>query len=221
MVPATDKSASVAASLSSASALHARALEFGASDASLLASSEVVTAEWVRLKCLYGGCAAGRCLTCPPHSPEPALTRRLLDEYERVLLLRLDVPAAEAGDWLAWSRRLAAMALALERELFLSGHYRAFAIAGGRACDLDEACGRPQDCTVRSQVRPGPVGCGIDVFATAPTPAGRSPWCAPPAMRIISWRSCSSTEREQVTMDSAAASCGADKQHNPTGAKEA
>jgi predicted metal-binding protein len=167
MLPVTDKSASVAASRPSASALQVRALELGASDAAVLAASEVVTAEWVRLKCLYGGCTAGRCLTCPPHSPEPALTRQLLDEYERVLLLRLDVPAAEAGDWLAWSRRLAAIALALERELFLSGHYRAFALAGGRPCDLDKPCGQPQDCTARSQVRPGPVGCGIDVFATS------------------------------------------------------
>lgn len=150
-----------------AHALPARALELGASDAVILAPAEVVTAEWVRLKCLFGGCATGRCLTCPPFSPEPARTRHLLGEYRTVLLLRLDVQPAEAGEWLAWSRRLAGIALDLERELFLAGRYRAFAIAGGRPCDLDEACGRPEECDVRAQVRPGPAGCGIDVFATA------------------------------------------------------
>ena len=98
---------------------------------------------------------------------------RQIDEYERVLLLRLDVPAAEAGDWLAWSSRLAAIALALERELFISGHYRAFALAGGRPCNRDEACGLPERCEARSQVRPVPVGCCIDVFATSAN-AGRS-----------------------------------------------
>jgi predicted metal-binding protein len=173
MVSVTDSAIGAGGSRPSASALRARALELGASDACLLASSQVVTAEWVRLKCVYGGCSTGRCLTCPPYSPEPARTRRLLDEYERVLLLRLDVPAAEAGEWLAWSRRLAAMALGLERELFLSGRYRAFALAGGRPCDRDEVCGRPEQCEARSQVRPGPVGCGIDVFATSAN-AGQS-----------------------------------------------
>ena len=94
-------------------------------------------------------------------------TRVLLDEYRTVMLLRLDVAPAQAGEWLTWSRRLAGIALDLERELFLDGRYRAFAIAGGRPCDLDEPCGRPERCDVRALVRPGPAGCGIDVFATA------------------------------------------------------
>ena len=148
-------------------ALRARALSLGASDAAALAGAAVATAEWVRMKCLYGGCTTGRCLTCPPHSPEPARTRVLLDEYRTVMLLRLDVAPAQAGEWLTWSRRLARIALDLERELFLDGRYRAFAIAGGRPCDLDEPCGRPELCDVRALVRPGPAGCGIDVFATA------------------------------------------------------
>jgi len=147
--------------------LRERALALGASDAAIVAADKVVTAEWVRLKCLYGGCATGRCLTCPPFSPEPARTRRLLDEYRSVLLLRLDVAPGAAGEWLAHSRRLAGIALDLERELFLAGRYRAFALAGGRPCDLDESCGRPDQCEVRDRVRPGPAGCGIDVFATA------------------------------------------------------
>jgi predicted metal-binding protein len=150
-----------------AGALRARALELGASAAAVMAPSQVVTAEWVRLKCVYGGCSTGRCLTCPPHAPEPARTRRLLDEYETVLLLRLDVGPAEAGAWLTCARRLAAIALGLERELFLAGRDRAFALAGGRPCDRDEACGRPDECDTRAQVRPGPAGCGIDVFATS------------------------------------------------------
>ncbi|MEI6450266.1 MAG: DUF2284 domain-containing protein, partial [Actinomycetes bacterium] len=77
-----------------AAGLRARALALGASDAVVITPDKVVTAEWVRMKCLYGGCTAGRCLTCPPHSPTPGRTRALLDEYETILLLRLDVPPA-------------------------------------------------------------------------------------------------------------------------------
>ena len=150
-----------------AGGLRARALALGASDAVVITPEQVVTAEWVRVKCLYGGCTAGRCLTCPPHSPTPSRMRLLLDEYETILLLRLDVPPAQAGEWLAWSRRKAQIALDLERQLFLGGHFKAFAVAGGRPCALAEPCGRPRDCDCRELVRPGPAGCGIDVFTTS------------------------------------------------------
>jgi predicted metal-binding protein len=145
-----------------------RAIELGVSEAVVLAPGQIVTAEWVRLKCLFG-CDPGRCRTCPPFSPEPAQTRRILDEYSAVLLLRLDVPAADAvaDDWLRHSRHLSELALALERELFLAGYHKAFAIAGGRPCSLDDACGRPDECDCCESVRPGPAGCGIDVFTTS------------------------------------------------------
>jgi hypothetical protein len=42
-----------------------------------------------------------------------------------------------------------------------------FAIAGGRACDLDAACGAVEICESRERLRPGLAGCGIDVFGTS------------------------------------------------------
>ena len=56
-----------------------RAQELGAAGAALISPASVVTAQWVRLKCQYGCGLYGHCLTCPPHSPTPQLTRRLLD----------------------------------------------------------------------------------------------------------------------------------------------
>lgn len=149
-----------------AEALSARAIELGANDAAVLAPHQVVTAEWVRMKCLYGGCQVGRCLTCPPHSPTPAQTRTLLDEYATILFLRFHVHP-ERLETLAASRWVAGVALRLERELFLAGSYKAFAIAGGRPCSLEETCGRPEACDSRADLRPGPAGCGIDVFTTS------------------------------------------------------
>ena len=143
-----------------------RALEAGASDAALLRPDQVVTAEWVRWKCLYGCPVSGRCLTCPPHSPAPEETRRLLNEYETILLLRFDVHP-ERAEWLRSAPWVLRTALALERELFLAGHHKAFAIAGGRSCDLPEACGSPETCASREGLRPGLAGCGIDVFGTS------------------------------------------------------
>ena len=55
-------------------------LSQGAADAKKLDPHEVKTAEWVRLKCQFGCGGYGSCLTCPPNSPTPAQTRRLLTE---------------------------------------------------------------------------------------------------------------------------------------------
>jgi predicted metal-binding protein len=143
-----------------------QALAAGATAAAVLAPGQVVTAEWVRWKCLYGCDMAGRCLTCPPDSPGPAETRRLLDEYTTVLLLRFDV-RPERAEWLRSAPWVLATALRLERELFLAGRHKAFAIAGGRPCDRNAACGTLERCTGRDRLRPGLAGCGIDVFATS------------------------------------------------------
>jgi len=47
----------------------------------LVNPQEVVTAEWVRLKCQYGCDGYGQSLTCPPYSPTPGITRKVLDSY--------------------------------------------------------------------------------------------------------------------------------------------
>lgn len=147
--------------------LHRRALELGASGAAITSPERVATAEWVRLKCLYGGCTVGRCLTCPPHSPTPSETRSILDEYASILVLRFDARPRDGDQYLDISRRATRVALRLERELFLQGDHKAFAIAGGRPCDRHAACGEPATCDCREDVRPGPAGCGIDVFTTS------------------------------------------------------
>ena len=90
----------------------------------------------------------------------------LLDEYRTILLLRFAI-WPESTESLSAGRRVAAVALQLERELFLAGHVKAFSIAGGRPCSLDEACGCPGTCDSRVHLRPGPAGCGIDVFTTS------------------------------------------------------
>ena len=145
--------------------LIARALAAGATDAKVVGPSTVVTAEWVRMKCLWG-CTPGNCLNCPPNSPAPAQTRVLLDEYDTILLLRFDVDSSRM-EWLESSHWVHDTSLALERELFLQGFYKVFAIAGGRTCGLEEDCGEPGTCTSREGLRPGPVACGIDVFTTS------------------------------------------------------
>lgn len=132
-----------------------RAKELGAHDAKIIGPHEVYCAEWVRLKCQYGCAGYGRTLTCPPHSPTPEQTRRVLDAYSHLLLVH-----GMRG------HRTDRVVLTLEREIFLDGNHMAFAWGAGpctrcRTCDTTTRCRHPD------RARPSMEACGIDVFRTA------------------------------------------------------
>jgi predicted metal-binding protein len=124
-------------------------------DAKIVDAASVKTAEWVRLKCQYGCGGYGRCLTCPPYSPTPRQTQRMLHGYRRGLLIH-----ARA------TKTIRAAAPKIERELFLAGYYAAFAFSCG-PCSLCEECDVTGLCEHPEQARPAMEACGIDVFATA------------------------------------------------------
>ncbi len=139
-----------------------QARKSGALDAVVISPRQAPTAAWVRLRCQYGCSEYGQCLTCPPYSPAPETTRKMLDEYRAGILLRGD-------DW----KSLRTIAQALEREVFLAGYYKAFAYLCG-PCDLCKTCvagrpkrGKPECCKHPDLARPAMEAAGIDVFATA------------------------------------------------------
>ncbi|MBC7217782.1 MAG: DUF2284 domain-containing protein [Candidatus Caldatribacterium sp.] len=121
----------------------------------LLDPREVVTGEWVRLKCQYGCDGFNLCLTCPPYSPKPSETRKILDSYHLAVLLW------QPETWQDLRRTCAE----LERELFLSGYYKAFAMPSG-PCELCDPCPRTYPCRHPELARPSMEACGIDVYAT-------------------------------------------------------
>jgi predicted metal-binding protein len=138
------------------------AQERGATDAVVISPSKVFTAAWVRLRCQYGCSEYGQCLTCPPHSPTPETTRRVLDEYRSAILLH-------GSDW-AVVRDIGRV---LEQKIFLDGFYKAFSFLCG-PCWMCKNCalghlkqGKPIACRHPDLARPSMEGAGIDVYATA------------------------------------------------------
>lgn len=129
------------------------AIKLGARRARIIRSEDVVVADWVRLKCMYGCGGYGERLTCPPYSPTPEETRRILRSYEYCILVEFP-PEADI-------HRVMAM---LEREAFLAGYYSAFAMAAG-PCELCEEC-TLRNCRYPEIARPSMEACGIDVYAT-------------------------------------------------------
>jgi len=135
-------------------ALMAQARELGAEDAKVIDPASIVTAAWVRMKCRYGCGGYGSSLCCPPHSPPPDETRRVIDCYRRALLIHCR-PGAGVKEVIA----------TLEREAFLGGFYRAFGLGSG-PCRLCDECNL-QSCLHPRRARPAMEACGVDVYATA------------------------------------------------------
>jgi len=130
-----------------------KAVRHGARSARVISPWEVVTANWVRWKCRFGCDGFGSSICCPPYSPAPEETRRVLEEYNRGVLF-------EAG-----RREPTRIAAALERELFLEGFYRAFGMGAG-PCQLCDSCAFDKGCRRADEARPSMEACGIDVFST-------------------------------------------------------
>lgn len=131
-----------------------RIIDLGAVEAKVVKPSSVVTAGWVRLKCQYGCDGYGSSLCCPPNTPTPEATRKIVDGYETALLAHFGARGSATKPMVA-----------LEREAFLQGYYSAFAFGAG-PCVLCKSC--PEEgCAHPDRARPSMEACGIDVYATA------------------------------------------------------
>jgi predicted metal-binding protein len=131
-----------------------RAHSLGATEAVVIDAGSVVTAAWVRMKCRYGCDGYGQSYCCPPHTPTPEETQRVLGCYRRAILIHCQ-----------GSGNPMLIAATLEREVFLSGYYKAFAFGSG-PCRLCRTCAMDH-CIHAEESRPAMEACGIDVFATA------------------------------------------------------
>lgn len=129
------------------------AKQAGAIKAKVISPQTVTTSHWVRHRCQYGCGCWGTTLCCPPHAPSPTETRQILDEYKRAILF--EGPRGKV-------KKIAA---ALEREVFLTGCYKAFGMGAG-PCYLCRRCAFEQGCRHPDKARPAMEACGIDVFAT-------------------------------------------------------
>ncbi len=132
----------------------AAALKHGAKAAKIVAPSKITTGHWVRWKCSFGCSGYRTSLICPPYTPTPAQTREMLDQFKRGVWF--ECKDGEARE----------IAVALERELFLHGFYKAFGMGGG-PCNMCKACAFEEGCRHPERARPSPEGVGIDVYATA------------------------------------------------------
>ena len=149
-----------------ACALVDHAVRLGADGAAAVAVCDIVTAEWVLMKCRFGCPNYGRTRTCPPFTPSVDEFRAVLAGYRSALLVWVE--AAGDGDHLPTRRRLHEAVLGLERAAFLGGSYKALGLIDGDClwCAAGEDCA-PSACRHPEKVRPSLGACGVDAFSTA------------------------------------------------------
>ena len=141
----------------------AQALAAGAFEAKVIPVRNVVTAEWVRLKCQFGCDGFGKRLCCPPRTPTPEQMKRVLAAYRHALVYSY---TCTPQGYLPKRLRMQRLVPAIERAMFLDGHYKAFGLMAG-PCRLCKVCNRRGRCRHPELARPSMESCGIDVYATA------------------------------------------------------
>jgi predicted metal-binding protein len=133
-----------------------RAVDLGAKKAKLIAASSVKTAPWVKYKCQFGCDGYAGCLTCPPNSPTPEQTQKIIDSYSKAILIHTQGRGkVDISD----------IVVKLEKEAFLAGYYKAFGMGAG-PCRLCRDCDLKNGCRHADKARPAMEACGIDVFST-------------------------------------------------------
>lgn len=129
----------------------------GAKRAKIISAKTIAVEPWVRWKCRFGCDGYGQTLMCPPFSPAVEETRAVIASYKKAILIHGDAHAD-----------ITRISVALEREIFLSGYYKAFGFGAG-PCLLCKTCNVNGSCRHPGQARPSMESCGIDVFKTART----------------------------------------------------
>ncbi|MCF8025363.1 MAG: DUF2284 domain-containing protein [Desulfobacteraceae bacterium] len=143
--------------------------KYGLGSVTPINTADIVVAEWVNLKCRYGCRHYNTSWCCPPATPNPDKTRKILEEYSTALLL---VGKMTCPDFYRNNKRKRSIqvkcwkgTVSLERMLFLAGYYKAFSLVG-EACPLCRTCSYPDDCQFPQEKRPSVESFSIDVIGT-------------------------------------------------------
>lgn len=152
--------------MSDGQALEALFAKHGYTDFRWIDPKEIVVAQWVRMKCMFGCGEFGRNASCPPNVPSVLECRQFFEGYTRAAVFHFAKTVDAPEDRHEWSRGVNAGLVALERAVFLAGYQKAFLLAMD-SCGLCEECaGVRQECKVPRSARPTPEGMAVDVFST-------------------------------------------------------
>jgi predicted metal-binding protein len=126
----------------------------------------IIVSQWVRMKCRFGCGEYGRCGACPPNTPSVPECEQFFSEYSDAVILHFEGTMKKPEDRHAWSRKINAKLVKLEREVFLAGFERAFMLFMDSCCLCRECTGDHRTCKEPRMARPAPEAMAVDVYST-------------------------------------------------------
>ncbi len=132
-------------------------------------TSQIVVAQWVRLKCRYGCEHYNTNWCCPPATVTVKEAKEILREYKNALLLSGEADHPHFYRNNSKKRRTQVQfwkgTVAIERELFLLGYHKIFGLTP-ESCALCKKCAYPDNCLFPKEKRPSVESFSIDIFET-------------------------------------------------------
>ncbi|MGE5343294.1 MAG: DUF2284 domain-containing protein [Candidatus Omnitrophota bacterium] len=142
------------------------ALTRGCQGFKIFSPQEIVVAQWVRMKCMFGCGEYGKNPCCPPNVPSIAECERFFREYTTAAVFHFKWSVDKPEDRFPWTKKVNLQLLKLEREIFLSGYERTFLMFLDSCRLCDDCAGTKENCKQPRNARPGPDALGMDVYST-------------------------------------------------------
>jgi predicted metal-binding protein len=140
--------------------------DHGFVDFKWISTKEIVVAQWVRFRCMFGCRNYGKKGTCPPNMPPIEECKQMISEYSQAAIFHFEKRLEKIDEYKPWSKETISRLVKLEREIFLSGYYKTLLLAFD-ACMLCDTCtGSRAECRNPVIARPGADAMGVDVYAT-------------------------------------------------------
>ncbi len=140
--------------------------DHGFSDFKWIEAKDIVVAQWVRFRCMFGCPHYGKRATCPPNVPSVDECRQMISEYRQAAVFHFEKKLDKPEDRNAWSRPIFLKLVDLERKVFLAGHYKAVLLSFA-ACGSCETCEPDRrNCRNPMVARPSAEAMGIDVYTS-------------------------------------------------------
>ena len=129
-------------------------------------AKDIVVAQWVRFRCMFGCPSYGKNCTCPPNVPTIEECNKMISEYNDIAVFHIEKQLEKPEEIKSWIRDTTIKLVRLEKAVFILGYYKTLLISFG-SCEMCEICsGNRTECKNPKMARPGADAIGIDVYST-------------------------------------------------------
>ena len=127
---------------------------------------QIVVAQWVRMKCMFGCPNYGHKGACPPQTPSVSECERFFNEYKNGVVFHFSLQNDKSEERIKWYRETATRLIELESKVFLAGFERAYMLLFGGCYLCVDCSGERSQCKLPEMARPAPEGLAVDIFST-------------------------------------------------------